>query len=146
MDIRQAKLEDIEKISEIVQVLQLDIPEFVWTSREYVKKQVEKGEYFFGCEDGVPVGALSLRERNGILYIETLAVAKDAQLRGIGSKLVDFAKEFAKKKGFKKMRTTSFYEYGVKDYWLKQDFRLLEEPEEYGGHEFYRFELDLSTV
>mgnify|MGYP001612067519 FL=1 len=88
---------------------------------------------------------MSLRERNGMLYIETLAVAKDIQSRGVGSKMVEFAKRFAKENGFEILRTTSFYEFDprVKNFWIKNGFRLLPEPGEYGGHKFYRLEAEV---
>lgn len=154
MEIRQANLKDIGNIKEIADSLYLDIPNFVWNTEDFIKKQVEKGEYYV-FEDPTAggnrvLGIMSLRDRNGMMYIETLAVAKDIQSRGIGSKLVGFAKEFALKKGFNILRTTSFYEYGVKDFWLKQGFLLLDEPGEYSGHKFYRLEWQpkraLSTV
>lgn len=144
MNIRKAKLEDIPAIAEIAKVLHLDIPDFVWTSDDYIKKQVGRGEYYVGEEKGNAVGVISLRERNGMLYIETLAVAKNIQSSGIGSKLVEFAKQFARENNFKIMRTTSFYEYGVKDFWKKQGFRILDEPGEYSGHKFYRLEFKLN--
>lgn len=143
MVIRKANLEDVKTIIEIARVLYIDIPDFVWTTEDFIKKQIEKGEYYMVKEAGKIAGIVSLRERNRMLYIETLAKAKDAQSSGIGKKLVEFAKQFARENNFKILRTTSFYEYGVKDFWVKQDFRLLDEPGEYGGHKFYRFEFDL---
>ncbi len=125
MEIYKANPEDAQKISEIVQILYLDIPDFVWTSIEFIKKQIERGEYYIAGENGKAVGAMSLRERNGMLYIETLAVVKDIQSKGVGSKLVEFTKQFARENNFKILRTTSFYEYGVKDFYINQGFLLL---------------------
>lgn len=144
MKVRKAILEDVEKITEIASVLYLDIKDFVWTTEDFIRKQVEKGEYYIGEENDRAAGVISLRKRNGMLYIETLVVAKDIQSSGIGKKLVEFAKQFARENNFKIMRTTSFYEYGVKDFWIKQGFRLLEESGEYSGHKFYRLEFKLN--
>ena len=149
MNIRKAVPEDLKSIAEIARALYLDIPDFVWTTEDYIRKQIEKGEYYVAApsealaEEGRILGAMSLRDRNGMLYIETLAVAKDIQSKGVGSELVEFAKQFAKGNGFKILRTTSFYEYGVKDFYIKRGFRLLDEPGEYGGHKFYRLEFEL---
>lgn len=140
MGIRKANFEDAKVIAGIVQALFLDIPDFVWTAEDYIGKQVERGEYFIAEENGKAVGVVSLRDRNRIMYIETLVVAKDAQSSGIGSKLVEFAKKFAEDKGFKILRATSFYEYGVKDFYIKNGFQLLDEPGEYSGHKFHRLE------
>ena len=143
MDIRKANLGDAQKITEIAQVLYLDIPDFVWAAPEFIKRQIERGEYYVAEENGRPVGVMSLRDRNGRLYIETLAVTEDIQSKGVGSELVEFAKQFAKENNFKILRTTSFYEYGVKDFYIKNGFRLLDEPGEYNGRKFYRLEFTL---
>lgn len=143
MEIRKANLEDAAAIKIIADLLYLDIPGFDWNKEDFIKGQIERGEYYVGEDNGKIAGIISLRERNGMMYIETLAVAKDVQSAGIGSKLVKFAKEFARKNNFKIMRTTSFYEYGVKDFYIKHGFRLLDEPGEYGGHKFHRLDFEL---
>ncbi len=143
MIIRLANYSDIKAIKKIADLLFVEMPDFIWNTEDFIKKQVEKGEYYVYEDEDRIIGIISLRERNGMLYIETLAVSKDIQSKGIGSKLVDFAKKFALENGFKIMRTTSFYEYGVKDFWIKHGFRLLDEAGEYGGHKFYRFQFDL---
>lgn len=141
--IRKANLEDLAAIKNIADLLYLDIPGFNWNKEDFIKDQVEKGEYYIAEEGDKAVGAMSLRSRNNMLYIETLAVSKDIRSLGIGSGLVDFAKRFAREKGFIILRVTSFYEYGVKDFYLKHGFRLLPEPGEYGGHKFHRLEFEL---
>lgn len=145
MDIRKADLGDVAAIKKIADLLFLDIPGFVWTTEDYIRKQIEKGEYFIAQENNKAVGVMSLRDRNKMLYIETLAVAKEAQSKGVGSRLVEFAKKFAKENNFEILRTTSFYEFDprVKDFWIKHGFRLLDEPGEYGGHKFYRLQFKL---
>lgn len=147
MEIRKAGLKDIAAIKEIADLLYVEMPDFVWNKEEFIRKQIEKGEYFVAenppAEGEKIIGIVSLRERNGMLYIETLAVAKDIQSTGVGKKLVEFAKQFSKDRGFKILRVTSFYEYGVKDFYIKQGFRLLDEPGEYSGHKFYRLEIEV---
>lgn len=146
MKIRQATFEDLKPIKEIADLLYIEMPGFVWNNEEFIRKQIERGEYYVTenppAGGGKIVGIMSLRERNKMIYIETLAVAKDIQTKGVGSKMVDFAKIFSKENNFKIMRTTSFYEYGVKDFYLKHGFRLLDEPGEYSGHKFHRLEFD----
>ena len=143
MSIRFANSEDVRAIKEIADLLYIEMPDFVWNTEEFLKKQIKGKEYYVAEENGKIIGIISLRERNRMLYIETLAVAKSIQSFGIGKKLVEFAKQFARENDFKIMRTTSFYEYGVKDFWIKQDFRLLDELGEYSGHKFYRLEYKL---
>lgn len=143
MNIRQANLEDVGAIKEIAGLLYIETPGFVWNNKDFIEKQIERGEYWVAEVDGKVVGIVSLLDRNGVLYIETLAVTKDIQAKGIGSSLVDFAKKFARKKGFVALRTTSFYEYGVKDFWLKQGFKLLKRSSGYEGRQFHHLEFRL---
>ena len=143
MEIRKADSKDIAAIKKIADLLYLDILGFEWNKEDFIKGQIEKGEYYLAEENGIAVGAISLRDRNGMIYIETLVVAKDIQTRGIGRQLVEFAKQFARENNFKILRTTSFYEYGVKDFYIKQGFKLLDEAGEYGGHKFHRLEFVL---
>ena len=152
IQIRKAGLEDVRMIKEIADLLYLNIPGFDWNKEGFIKGQIEKGEYYVAvssealAKEGRILGITSLRERNEMLYIETLAVAKDVQSKGVGSKLVDFARQFARENNFKILRTASFYEFDprVKDFWIKQGFRLLDEPGEYGGYKFYRLEFKLN--
>lgn len=140
MNIRKANLKDIRPIKEIADLLYLEMPDFLWNTEGFIGKQIERGEYYVAEENGKAVGIMSLRDRNKILYIETLAVAKNSQSSGVGKKLIEFAKQFSKNNDFKILRTTSFYEYGVKDFYIRQGFRLLDESGEYGGHKFHRLE------
>ncbi len=149
MKIRKASPEDLQSIKEIAGLLYIEMPDFVWNKENFIEKQIEKGEYYVTvsfealAKKERILGIVSLRERQGMLYIETLAVAEDIQAKGIGSNLVEFAKDFARKNNFKILRTTSFYEYGVKDFYIKNGFRLLPESGEYAGHKFYRLEFEV---
>lgn len=143
MEVRRANPEDLAAVKRIADILYIEMPDFVWNDEGFIKKQIERGEYWVAEVDGKVVGIVSLLDRNGVLYIETLAVTKDIQAKGIGSSLVDFAKEFARKKGFVALRTTSFYEYGVKDFWLKQGFKLLKRSSGYEGRQFHHLEFRL---
>ena len=143
INIRLATLKDIQSIKKLADLLYIQMLDFVWNTEEFIKKQIKRREYYVAEDSGKVIGIVSLRERNRMMYIETLAVAKNIQSSGIGKKLVEFARKFAKENNFKILRTTSFYEYGVKDFWIKQGFRLLDEPGEYAGHKFYRLELNL---
>ena len=111
----------------------------------------EKGIDHFSAEDirkmaeekGKAVGVISLGRRDDIMYIRTLAVTNHNQSRGVGAQLIEFAKEFTRKKGLNTLRTYSFYEYKTVDFYLNQGFSLLEKPGIYRGHKYYRFEMEL---
>lgn len=138
-----ANSDDLKAIKEIADLLYLDIPGFDWNNEDFIGNQIKRGEYYVAEDGGKVIGIVSLRERKERMYIETLAVAREAQSLGLGRQLVEFAKNFGRENNFKILRTTSFFEYGVKDFYLKNGFRLLSEAGEYGGHKFYRLEVDL---
>lgn len=141
MNIRKAELEDKKNILEIVNLLYLDMPDFVWNTDEYLNRQIENKEYFVAEEDKKIVGVVSFRLRKNIMYIETLVVSKDHQSKGIGTALIEFAKKFTKEKGVNVLHICAFYEYKTVDFYLKRGFSLLDKPGVYNGHKYYRFEM-----
>ena len=141
--LRQATSEDTQSIFAIVNLLYLDIPNFVWNTKEFVVKQIANGQYFIAEEEDQPIGAISFRQRGNKMYIETLAVAKENQSNGTGTAMIEFAKEFTKQHMLNTLCACSFYEYQAKDFYLKQGFSLLGTPGTYNGHNFYRFEMEL---
>jgi N-acetylglutamate synthase-like GNAT family acetyltransferase len=143
MIIRKAELKDKEKVLEVTNLLFLDIPNFVWNTDEFVSKQIKNEQYFLADIDGEVAGVISFRQREERMYIETLVINKGYQGNGVGTQLVQFAKEFAKKQGFNILRVCSFYEYKTVDFYLKQGFSLLIRPGIYNGHKYYRFEMNL---
>jgi len=143
MNLRRAELKDKEEVLEIARLLHLDIPDFVWDADEFVEKQIKKGEYFLVEKGKRIVGIISLRKRQNKMHIETIAVKNGSQAEGIGTKLINFAKEFTKKKGLNILRAYSFYEYQSVDFYLKRGFNLLPRPGKYRNHKYYRFEMKI---
>ena len=141
MNLRKAELKDKKDILEIADLLYLDIPNFVWNTDEFVSRQIKNGEYFLIEKEGKIVGIVSLRQRKNKMHIETIAVRNGSQLEGIGRQLIEFAKHFAKEKGFNTLRAYSFYEYKSVDFYLNQEFSLLGKPGIYNNHKYYRFEM-----
>ncbi|MBD3208529.1 MAG: GNAT family N-acetyltransferase [Candidatus Nealsonbacteria bacterium] len=143
MKLRKAELKDKEDVLEITKLLHLDIPDFVWDTGEFVEKQIKRGEYFLVEKEGKVVGIISLRQRQNKMHIETIAVKNGSQAEGIGTKLIDFAKEHTKQKGLNVLRAYSFYEYKSVDFYLKRGFNLLSKPGRYKNHKYYRFEMEI---
>lgn len=140
-NLRIAESKDKKAILEIINFLRLDIPGFVWAQDEFVQKQIQDGEYFLVEREGEIAGIISFRQRGNKMYIETLAVVEKYRLQGIGTKLIEFAKEFTRKKGLAVLCACSFCEYEAKDFYLKQNFSLLDKCGEYNNHRYYFFEI-----
>ena len=143
MVLRQAELKDTKEILEIVSELYLNIPRFVWNEEGFVEKQIEKKEYFVIEDQGRLVGIMSLRQRTNKVNIETLAVRKNFQSKGLGSKFIEFAKQFTKEKGFNTLHAYSFSEYYSADFYLKKGFKVLPYFGYYKNHKYDCFELKI---
>ena len=143
MNLRKAEVGDKEKILEIVNLLYLDVPNFVWNINEFVGRQIRNGEYFLLETEGKIAGIISFRQRQDKMYIETLAVINDLQSKGIGTQLIEFAKDFTRESGLKTLRACSFHEYKKVDFYLSQGFSLLNKPGSYSDHKYYRFEMEV---
>jgi N-acetylglutamate synthase-like GNAT family acetyltransferase len=143
MKLRKAELKDKKNILEIADLLCLDIPDFVWNQDKFVEKQIKNGEYFLSERKGRIVGIISLRQRENKIHIETIAVRNGSQSEGIGTELIQFAKDFTKKKGLNILRAYSFYDYKRVDFYLNRGFVLLNKPGVYNNHKYYRFEMRL---
>lgn len=138
---RKADLQDKQVIIELANQLYLDIPEFVFNQDDYVTRQIEAGEYFVVVEEGRVIAIISFRDRRGRMYIETLAIHPDRHANGLGTELIEFAKEYAKSQGFDTIRACAFFDYNNEDFYLKKGFIKLDQPGEYGGKQFHRFEM-----
>ncbi len=141
--IRKATLQDKPSIAKIASVLYLGMPEFVWNQETYIDRQIAKGEYFVKEAEGIIVAIASFRKRGNKMYIETLAVHPETQSNGIGKEFIEFAKQYTKTAGLNTLCACAFFEYGNKEFYLKQGFKLLNRSGAYQGHKFHRFEMKL---
>jgi len=143
MTLRKAELEDKKDILDVANLLYLDIPDFVWNKDNFVESQIKRGEYFLIENEEKIIGIIGLRQRGNKMHVETIAVRNGSQLEGVGTKLIEFAREFTKKKGLNILRAYSFYEYKSVDFYLNRGFHLLNKPGIYNGHKYYRFEMKI---
>src|SRR3989344_5228708 len=141
MIVRQAELKDAKEILEIVNSLYLDIPKFVWNDFDFVQNQINSKEYFVIENNGMLIGAMSLRQRTNKINIETLVVKKEFQRQGIGGALIEFAKQFTKEKGVTLLHAYSFPEYRIADFYKKKGFKMLDYTGYYKGRPYDCFEL-----
>lgn len=143
MNIRVANLGDKKAILDIISLLYINMPGFVWNQDDFVTNQIQNKEYFVLEEDNKVVAIMSLRKRKNKVSIETLAVRKESQNRGLGSKLIEFAKKYAKEHGCKTLHAYSFAEYKAVNFYLKQSFEYFDRTGEYNGHAYDSFQISL---
>src|SRR3989344_1217267 len=143
MNIRLATSEDKQHILEVISVLHLDMPGFVWNQEDFVIRQIHDKEYFLAEEHGMVLGIISLRHGKNKIHMETLAVAEKFRRQGVGAKLVEFAKQVARERNFAILHAYSFQEYGAGTFYAKQGFRQLSETGAYNNHAYDCFEVEL---
>jgi len=85
-----------------------------------VKKNTSMGlgKVFVAVLNGEVVGYISLGKRVFALMIDSIIVSSRYQRKGVGRKLVEEAKEYAKSQGFHLLRTDTgaFMDYAIKFY------------------------------
>ena len=139
MGIQQATIDDIQDIADVNEVLCLGLPEEHWNEFAWVAAHI--WDYFVARNGKGIVGAVCLKRREGFVEVEALAVAEEMQRRGMGSKLIEFARFIAKENGFNTLRVRAYEGHNSRDFYLKQGFTLEEEPFEVHGskvtHDFY---------
>jgi len=143
MTIRKAEPEDKKYILEIINLLNFEISEFIWGDDKFVEKQIKNEEYFLAEIDGIIAGIISFRQRRDKMYIETLVVVEKYRSQGIGTQIVEFAKNFTRENKLKTLRVCSFCEDKAQGFYLKLGFSLLQKLGEYKNYKYHRFEMKL---
>ena len=143
MDIREAKIEDKKSILDIVSLLHIDMPGFVWDQDDFVTNQIQNKEYFVLEDNNNIVAIMSLSKRKNKVSIDTLAVIKEYQNRGLGSKLIEFAKQFSLDNGYNTLHAYSFAEYNAVNFYLNKSFEYFNRMGEYNGHRYDCFKINL---
>jgi GNAT superfamily N-acetyltransferase len=111
-----------------------------WRENSWTSRETENGNFFVFKSDGNIKGAICLIQEGKILTIETIAVHKSEQGKGIGRKMIDFAINHAKTNGSTQIKVGSFIFLGVQDFYLKCGFEF-DKPATagFGEDEYYRF-------
>ncbi len=142
--LRKAGMQDIEHITNMANLLRIDVSDFVWAKPEYIARQINNGEYFLIESEGSLVGAMSMRVRNNKMHIETLVVKKEFQSKGFGTAFIEFAKNITREKGFDRLHAYSFLEYNMESFYTKKGFTKLTHLGYYQSHPYQCFEMQLS--
>lgn len=137
--ITPAELKDAEAIQAINAVLHLDIPHFRWDQLEFISEEINKGHYYVLKRDHAIVAAISLFDLNDAIVIDTIAVAKTHQQRGLGRKLIEFAEAMAKQKYKSEVRVSSFIEYNNRGFYEQCGFKALPKTQIFHGYLYYDF-------
>ena len=89
------------------------------------------------------LGAISLILPGDMASIDKLMVDKNAQGRGIGKFLVNYAIDWSRAIGKKKLIVESFLEYDVAKFYKNCGFTQDEDLGNYKGHPYYCFSMKI---
>ena len=144
MGIVQAQDAHVEDIVRLNNQIHVDTPLFQGSSLPWVKEQVKNGNYYVMEEGNVVYGALCLLERDGHFHLETIAIEKERQGRGLGKQFMDFAKTRAKENGFVSLYVDTYCEYNVDHFYEGCGFRKIPTFARFRGKPYHRFTADLT--
>jgi N-acetylglutamate synthase-like GNAT family acetyltransferase len=139
MKIRKASMADARAIQKVVSVLKLsDITWSDWHTMVVIRKAINDGAYYVAEVDGTIVGAMSLVRHRNMVEIGTLAVKRSCHGKGIGRKLVQFARFIGKRFSAKWITVSSLVAFGAKPFYLNVGFRM-KSFGLYRGRKWYEF-------
>lgn len=144
MRIERAEHVDIQNIIKLNTQIHVDTPLFQGSSPLWVDEQVKSGTYFVMRDKNHVCGALCLVEKEGKFQLETIAVEKSEQGKGIGKKFIDFALARAKEKGFSSLVVDTYCEYKVDSFYEHCGFRKTPTFAKYRGKPYHRFTINLA--
>lgn len=116
MEIRQAVLEDAEKISQIIAVL--DTKDYGYSDLGHIDDYIARGMYYVAVDEGEIVGAMALKRVEGSYQIYSIASKK----KGAGRTMVEFAIEKCKQESVPKLWCWSMKHYKVEGFYEKMGF------------------------
>jgi len=145
MDIVKASSADVEDILRLNTQIHVDTPLFHGGSSAWIEEQIENGNYFVVKSENEICGALCVLEKNGEFHLETIAVQKGQQEKGIGRTFIDFAKTKAKENGFDRLYVDTYCEYNVDGFYEKCGFRKIPTYAVYKGKPYHRFVVELKS-
>ena len=144
MDIVQANDSHTEDIVRLNNQIHVDTPLFQGSSLLWVKEQVKSGNYFVMQENKDIYGAVCLLERDGKFHLETIAIEKNRQGKGLGKQFIYFAKTKAKENGFVSLYVDTYCEYNVDHFYEGCGFRKIPTFARFRGKPYHRFTADLT--
>ncbi len=148
MQIVRATQADVKPIVALNRQFHLDIPDFRWDTETWTTDQIDKGTFHLLKEGGSTYGAVCIQTALDNLpstdaYIETIATREDLHGKGYGRELINQAALIARDEGKHRLIVESFLEYGLKDFYTKCGFQLESEQQDFHGHTYNVFTMEI---
>jgi N-acetylglutamate synthase-like GNAT family acetyltransferase len=138
--VRKAKASDLLAVQTVVRVLRK--PQVPWVDlhvRNDIAARIAAGKYYVALVDNEIVGAVSLAEcTRHRVEIEALAVRSSYRGRGVGRRLICFARSFTRKNDANRIVVTSTGIYGAGLFYQSMGFRI-QETWRYRGRTWHEY-------
>ncbi len=139
MEIVKASEKDIDVILALNQLLHVEASEFKGNMHDFVKQEVDKGNYFVVKDKGNVVAAACISPRDEGVYLETLSISEAYQKKGIGSELIEHAKKVTKDHGCDKLLVDTYRQYSADGFYTKCGFKKIPTMAKYKGKPYQKF-------
>lgn len=120
VSIREYSSSDLSQVRELILNAENFGQPFLENEMQNIKKNtlLGLGKVFVATANGKIVGYISLGRRVFALMIDSIIVASHCQRKGVGKRLVEKARDYAKSQGLKVLRTDTgtFMDYAIKFY------------------------------
>ena len=143
MNIVKAQGANVKDIVRLNSQIHVDTPLFQGSSSLWVEEQVKDGHYFMIKDSNDICGAVCLLEKEGQFHLETIAIEKNRQGKGLGKQFIEFAKTKAKENGFSSLLVDTYCEYNVDKFYEGCGFRKIPTFAKYRGKPYHRFTAEL---
>lgn len=101
---------------------------FVVAERARWRDAIAKGQLWFACQDGEPLGFSALGRAGAHAYLEQLAVRPEHGRRGVGTMLLEAACDHARQQGNSELWLTTYAHLAWnKPYYERQGFTVVPE-------------------
>jgi GNAT superfamily N-acetyltransferase len=146
MEIVKASEQDIETILSLNQLLHVEASEFKGNTYDFVKCEVDAGNYFVVKDREKVIAAVCVSPRDEGMYLETIAISEEYQRKGIGSDLIEHAKKVTQDHGSDKLLVDTYCQYSADVFYTKCGFRKMPTWAKYKGKPYHKFVMELPSA
>jgi len=135
-----ANKDELDKIYSIQKQLKLDFDDFYWATEKWVKGQIKLEQCYVAKYDDIIKGVMCITWYGEVVQIQTVVVDEPFRNQGIGTELIEFAKDFWRKRKEMVLHVGSFFEFGTYDFYINMGFEV-DGIKSDNGHKYYEFVL-----
>lgn len=111
-------------------------------NESYLRATIRKGLCYLLKYDKKIAGVMTLAQYSKLIEIDTLAIKKKYQRKGIGREAIKVAINRAKKEKFDKLEVGSYFKYKARGFYEKNGFKMVRAVHD-GCYSYWDFAIDI---